>query len=132
MLEIIILFFLCRKIGQIVSAKGYPKIGFQIMLVVLWFGSEFAAGFIWGMLSDPNAQPGMELYLIALGAAVCSALICFGIAAALPDKNMSYPTQQRFGPAGDEMYGHNHRKPRSQTSQNPYEAPQPNDQEHRH
>ena len=87
MLEILLLVFLCTKIGKVVKAKGYPKLGFQIGLAVLWFGSEFVAGFLFGML-NPNGEAGLALYGIALGAAALSAVLMFIIAYCLPDNSM--------------------------------------------
>ena len=109
MLEIVILYFLCKKIGQVASSKGYPKIGFQIMTILLWFGAEFATGVVFGLLSDPNApfEPGIGLYIAALVAAACSAGVSFGIVSALADRSDNpYSPDGKNNPYGPDVKSH--------------------------
>ena len=47
MLEILILFFLCKKIGEIVRRKGRTAIGYQVMTVLFWIGGEVGGGIAW-------------------------------------------------------------------------------------
>lgn len=89
MLEIIIVIALCGKLGQMAKAKGHAGWPFQVMLVVFWFGAEFASGFLYALITD-DVEFGFELYLMALGAAVLAAVTVFGVVALLPDNSPSH------------------------------------------
>jgi len=89
MLEIVLLFFLCRNLGERLRAKGRTPIGYQIGLVVLWFGSEVTVGFIYGIISaiqSSGQEPtlGIGAYLIAIVAAALSAVAMFTLVHFLP------------------------------------------------
>lgn len=96
MLEIVILYFLCKNIGTRMRAKGYKPIWLQILMVLMWFGGEvFGAmvAVIVGMIVSPPANietfepPMLPAYLGALAGAACAAGIIFTIVALLPDKS---------------------------------------------
>ena len=44
MLEIILVYFMCKSIGKKLRAKGRKPLVFQFMLVVMWIGGEIAGG----------------------------------------------------------------------------------------
>jgi hypothetical protein len=87
-LQVIVLYVLCKNIGRIVAAKGRPKFPFQLMVVLFWFGGEFAGGML-GMitltiLSDGKGDiPTLMLYPFALVAAGLGVFIAFRIAKSL-------------------------------------------------
>jgi len=90
MLEILALVFVCRAIGSICRDKGRAPIGFQIMAVVLWFGFEFVgavAAAVLAALASGTEEPSMLIvYAGALGGAVFSLLVSFGVVKSLPVK----------------------------------------------
>ncbi len=91
MVEIIVVIALCRGLGRRLRDKGYKPFWFQAMLVVGWIGGEIMGGFIGGIYhvirNGPNVEPGLEIYLFAIGVAVMSACFCYLVAHLLPDKN---------------------------------------------
>lgn len=89
MLEIVLLFFLCKKLGENLRAKGRNPIGYQIGMVVLWFGSEFAVGFVSALVmamqtGNTDGDFGIGMYLLALLAAALSAVAMFVFVNLLP------------------------------------------------
>lgn len=94
MLEILILYTLCKNLGKIARKKGYKAFGYQLMLVGLWFGSEFLAGIIGAIvlyvLYGPRADDMFfVIYLIAMACAAGSAFLSFAIVKSLPDRTQS-------------------------------------------
>ena len=50
MIEILLLFFLCKKMGTTLRDKGWgTTVWMQLAVVIAWFGSMFAAGFAYGI-----------------------------------------------------------------------------------
>lgn len=45
MLEIILVVFLCQKVGTMVGDKGHGKGLYYFLIVIAWFGGEFAGPF---------------------------------------------------------------------------------------
>jgi hypothetical protein len=85
MLEILLIYLLCSKIGKIVrDEKGYESaIGYQVLTVVLWIGGEFVGGFVGGLISGvgPRGEPDMcSVYGLALVGAALGATISYTIA----------------------------------------------------
>jgi hypothetical protein len=99
MLEIIILYRLCQRIGQLARAKGRSGNGYQLLLVVLWFGGEFVGAFITTgilfVLYGERAE-GMLLYVygVALLGAAVGASIVFQIVRGLPEPHPAWPGPQ--------------------------------------
>jgi len=93
MLEIVILFFLTRHVGEIVRSKGRAAGWFQVLTVVLWIGGELTGaviGAVVGALSDS----GMLLpYLFALFGAAVGAGLSILIARSLSAKTYDLPPQ---------------------------------------
>ena len=84
MLEILLLIFMCRNIGQIVRRNGVNATGYQFTLVGLWFGGEILGGIIgFGIASVGNVGPdsfGFVAYACALIGAAIGAFVAFRIA----------------------------------------------------
>ena len=80
MVEIFLLYFLCKRIGAIVRAKGRKAIGYQFMTVALWFGCEFAGLFGGAIISG---EVTALAYVIGLSGAAIGALSAFLIARSL-------------------------------------------------
>jgi hypothetical protein len=84
MLEIIILFLMCRNIGTIVRRNGRNAIGFQLALIGLWIAGEILGGIAGAMVSmvvDGRYEGvGVLSYLFALLGAGIGAFIAFRIA----------------------------------------------------
>jgi hypothetical protein len=120
MLEILLIFFACRALGNMLRAKGRKPIGYQIWLVLMWFGSEFAAGFVMGMIQvlQNGGQADMEfdlsIYIVAIVAAAVGAGIVFTTAALLPPVKMNNPYLPTMGAAP------NVNQPRPNDPSNPY------------
>ena len=93
MLEIILLIFLTRKVGEIVRSKGRKPGWFQLLTVVLWIGGELTGadiGAILGELSDTGM--GLAYHFAQLGAAAGAGLSII-IARSLSAKTYDLPPQ---------------------------------------
>jgi hypothetical protein len=91
MLEIILLIFLCRKIGNIVGPKGYNSGWFKFFAVIGWFGGEIGGGIIGAIIGIVSNRGGGEppmgmIYICALVGAALGIGIVFWIANSLPQK----------------------------------------------
>ena len=90
MIEILILFSLCKQIGQKARDKGRKATGYQFMLVMFWFGGEIVtaliAGIILGVMYGDQAESYMLIaYAAAIVGAALGALVAFQIVAMLPE-----------------------------------------------
>jgi hypothetical protein len=90
MLELIVIYVLCKKIGEILRGKGRNPLGYQVLTVLLWFGGEIAGAFV-GILVEAIRQGGavegglnLFVYLFALGGAAVGAAISLAIALLMP------------------------------------------------
>ena len=93
MLEIIILIFLARKVGEIVRSKGRKAGWFQFLAVVLWIGGELVGGVIGGSVGALT-DTGMALaYVCALLGAAAGAGISILIARSVSAKTYDLPPQ---------------------------------------
>jgi hypothetical protein len=64
MLEILLLIYLCRRIGARLQKKGRPSGWFKFFVAVAWFG---------GIINGPNQEPSLlPAYLSALAGAALS------------------------------------------------------------
>jgi hypothetical protein len=91
MLEIILVYFLCKRLGDMLRAKGQKPLPYQIMLVVFWIGGEIM-GFIVGAVVEaaqsggaPSEEFNLMGYFMALIGAACGAGLAFLIAYMLPN-----------------------------------------------
>lgn len=75
MLEIIFIIFLARKIGQVAKDKGLKPLGYQVLLVFLWFFGEFLFG-VFGYVLFGESELACVAYLLA----IIGALLGVGLA----------------------------------------------------
>ena len=75
MLEILLLIYLCKKLGDMIRAKGRSAGWYQFLLVFAWFVGEFMGAVLGVMLAGLDGAP---LYLGALfgAAAGAPAVVC--------------------------------------------------------
>ena len=93
MLEIIILIFLVRHVGEIVRSKGRKAGWFQVMTVVLWIGGELFGGIVGGIIGALT-ESGMALaYVLALLGAAAGAGISILIVRNLSTMTYDLPPQ---------------------------------------
>jgi hypothetical protein len=95
MLEIVLLYFLCKSLGSMLREKGYQPLAFQILLVVFWFGGEFLGGVVAAVVhvmrhGDAPPEFGLGIYLFAIVGAACGAGLWFLIASLMPPKHQDY------------------------------------------
>ncbi len=75
MLEILLLISLCRKIGERAAKKGLAAGLYKFLVVVAWFGGEFA-GFIFAFLfCEMTGRRGDDYMLLGYAAAIFTAAI---------------------------------------------------------
>jgi hypothetical protein len=89
MLEIILLYGLCKMMGNLLREKGRKPLMMQIALVLMWIGGEFLAPFIYGVVqairhAGNPPEMGFEVYFVAILGAASGAGLAFLIAALLP------------------------------------------------
>ena len=89
MLEILLLYYLCKKLGRNLRDKGRKPLLYQIMLVLVWFGGEIAGAIVAAVVYvvvQGQAPPDFSLpiYLSAIVGAGCGTAFCFTIAWLLP------------------------------------------------
>jgi hypothetical protein len=111
MLEIIVVYFLCKGVGDILRKKNRNPLLFQIMTVVFWIGGEVCGFGAWIVMIAMSGQQPQEfdltIYLFGLGGAAAGAglsfLIAFLVPAAQPQQPMyGYGPGQNFtGAKGD-------------------------------
>jgi hypothetical protein len=90
MIEIIVLFKLCSRIGEIARAKGRGAIGYQLMLLLFWFGTEFSTliismvvlALVYGEHADDYT---LIAYIAAIVGAALGALVALTIVKNLPE-----------------------------------------------
>ena len=80
MLEILALWHLTKKVGQMVEEKGRKSGWYKALTVFLWFGGEIFGGIVGALLLGD----GIGLYLLALAGAASGAATAYLIA-----KNMT-------------------------------------------
>jgi hypothetical protein len=81
-LEILLLYFMGKKIAETASDRGRPGVLFVILLVGLWFGGELA-GFVVGAAIN-HGEVGLACYGFALLGAMFGAITAFIIVNAMP------------------------------------------------
>ncbi len=89
MLEIILLFYLCKNLGRKLREKGRKPLLYQIMLVLMWIGGEIAGAIVAAVVYvvvQGQAPPDFSLpiYLGAIVGAASGAAFCFMIVWLLP------------------------------------------------
>lgn len=124
MLEIVIVYFLCKGVGDILRKKNRAPLPLQIMTAVLWVGGEIAGGVVWGVMTALSGKQAQEfdftLYLFALVGAGLGAGFSFLVAFLIPAKQ---PPQPAYNPYGYAPPGGNFTGPAGDPT-NPYAPPQ--------
>ena len=99
MLEIFLLIFLCRKMGEIMRGKARNPIGLQILTVCGWFGGEIFGAIAWTVIlliaqEEKAMEDGLNImtYVCALICAALSVGVVFLIAMLIPAK--AIPVQE--------------------------------------
>jgi hypothetical protein len=93
MLEIIILIFLTRKVGEIVQAKGRRTGWYKLMTVVLWIGGEVMGAIVGGIVGALTDSGMVFAYLFALAGAAAGAGLSIIIARSLSPLTYDTPPQ---------------------------------------
>jgi hypothetical protein len=83
MLEIIILIFLTKKIGEIAVSKGLPAGRWKLYTVLAWVASEFIGAIIGVMIF--GADNLFSCFLLAIAGAIGSYFIIKGYLSKQPD-----------------------------------------------
>ena len=91
MIEILILYQLCKKIGAILRDKNRGPTGYQVLLVLIWFGTEFFSGIVacivyMVMYGQKEEPPMLLMYAAALPTAALAVWLYFVIVKNLPQK----------------------------------------------
>jgi hypothetical protein len=93
MLEIVALYFLCKKMGERLRAKGWTKpVWMQIAVVLAWFGCMFLGSVAYGVYvvikeGEAAAQDvGFSVYPIALISGAAGVGLLFLIAGMFPNR----------------------------------------------
>lgn len=86
MLEIIVVFLLARRIGNIAEKKGHKKRPNIIFFVVMWIAGEIIGGLLGAFLAKGHL---FTTYAMALLGAVVGAIIAFRVVNALDDRSDS-------------------------------------------
>ena len=103
MLEILLVIYLCKQIGNVLRNKGRSPGWYQALLVVLWFGGEIAGGVTGMLLTDS----GPLAYLAALCGAAVGAGVTFYLAhqaaptAPMGPRGFPVVTQTQSGHTGE-------------------------------
>lgn len=110
MLEILLLYGLCKSMGNVMRAKGRSPLLLQILVVLAWFGGEFC-GFV-GYIAFQSIQgtglgEGFDLigYVAALVGAALGVGSVFLIANLIPAANVQPQPVGAYGPYGNDPYG---------------------------
>ena len=100
MLEILLLITFCKRIGRIVAAKGRAKIGYQLMVVLFWFGGEFfgaVLGVIAEIIISGREEPTLlSAYVCGLAFAALGAYVAFLIARNVTPLNVEVPMDDSY------------------------------------
>ena len=96
MLEILLVFFLCKKMGSILRDKGWGTTAWmQLAVVIAWFGSMFAAGVGYGIYVTLTEGPAatehpnlMVLYPLCFLAGAAGVGLLFTIVSFFPSHDL--------------------------------------------
>ncbi|MEZ6142104.1 MAG: hypothetical protein R3B84_16185 [Zavarzinella sp.] len=107
MLEIIILYKLCMRIGDAARGKGRQAIGYQLMLILFWLGGELGTAFF-AILALPllfgeeYEQYIFVGYIAAILGAAFGAWLAFRIVAGLPEnRSLEVPESEAESSSND-------------------------------
>ena len=119
LLDIIALVILCSALGKKLRNKGRKPLGYQIAMVIMWFGAELTAGLVYGVILaiySPGVEPEIPIWMFvaALGTAALSAAAMFGFVHILPAVHAPVAKAHNFGTTGN--------GPVEPMSDNPYQS----------
>jgi len=101
MLEILVLWTLTKKIGNIVEQKGRKSGLYKVLTVVLWFGGEITGAILGVILTGADESAQCLIYIIALLGAAVGAVIAYLIANSVspvgPTSPLTPPTTGQEG-----------------------------------
>ena len=86
MLEIIVLIFIVRRMGEICKEKGYKPTPYKIMTVLLFIAIEFIGIFIGTMIEDLLMLNDLIIYLFAIIGATIGVTISFAVINSIGEK----------------------------------------------
>jgi hypothetical protein len=104
MLEYFAIWYLARRIGDMVQRKGHKRRRYEFLVVLLWFGGELAGvvvGLYLGMASGWSDSGLFILLVAAYGGAALGAAIAYriadglAVASPLPSPAHSVPEQEK-------------------------------------
>ncbi len=81
MIELIIVYLMCKKMGASARRKGLPPLLFQFLTFILWFGGQ-VAGIVLGI--SMFGELGLAAYGMGLGCAVGGVILAFICVALVP------------------------------------------------
>ena len=90
MLEILLLIFLTRKVGEIVEAKGHKPGWYKLMTVLLWIGGEVSGAVAGGVVSALTGAGTGFVYLFALLGAAAGTCVAFVVAKTRSPRVVAY------------------------------------------
>lgn len=93
MLEIVFLYFLCKKMGEKLRAKGWRRpVWMQIVVVLTWLGSMFLGSLVYGIYvyiregEVASQNLGFSVYPVAFLSAAAGVGLLFLLVRFLPGK----------------------------------------------
>ena len=91
MLEIILIIWLCKKVGRITRAKRQRPLRYQFMMISLVLGGELCGGFVGALIGSSGTREGITapVYLCALLGAFVGVAIGLSIVNGLPDARVA-------------------------------------------
>ncbi len=100
MLEVLIVYFLAKRIGGIVEAKGHSGTGYKWLTAGLWFGGEILGFLIGFSATGPNGDI-LAAYPFAIGGAVLGVVIAWQLAKQVqPNPSLLWGPNAMTPPAG--------------------------------
>ncbi len=99
MLEILLIIYLCKQIGNILRSKGRSAGWYQVMLVAFWVIGEVMGGIIAIVILGAGDGFNAAAYLGALMGAAVGAGLAFFVA------HQAAPAGTQYGPRGFAVVG---------------------------
>ena len=92
MIEILVLYFLCKKMGENLRQKGWTTtFWMQLAVVVTWYGSMVVAAIVYGLYvfirygeAALDSVGTGTIYLLAFGGGIGGVVLLFLIASLIP------------------------------------------------
>jgi hypothetical protein len=86
MLELAIVYYMSKSIGEIALAKGRIRFGYMALLWLLWFGGEFFGAVVGAVIFSSGGEepPMLLIYGCGLAGAIAGAVATFVLVNSLP------------------------------------------------